>query len=187
MNPMVDLAFLLVTFFMLSTTFKTADPVKVTVPEARSEIKLPETDVAVLTVAEDGRVFFGVDGKFTREALLRRMSEQYERPVSEQQLQQFGLISSFGMPLSALPDFLDTAPARRKHLPQPGIPYEKPQNELRDWVVMARVVNPKLRFAINGDGAVPYPKIKTVMDLLVAAKINRFNLVTEREIPSDGN
>ena len=72
MNPMVDLAFLLVTFFMLTTTFRMPEPVAVALPASTAETKLPERDVIQVTVAADGRVFLDLDGKHVRERLLAR-------------------------------------------------------------------------------------------------------------------
>ena len=62
MNPMTDLALLLVTFFMLTTTFKSEEPVTINNLAATSEVKLPEQNIVTITIAQDGRVFFGLDG-----------------------------------------------------------------------------------------------------------------------------
>jgi biopolymer transport protein ExbD len=58
MNPMVDLAFLLVTFFMLTTTFRTVEPVQVDMPESQSENVLPESDVLTILASADGRTVY---------------------------------------------------------------------------------------------------------------------------------
>jgi len=62
MNPTTDLALLLVTFFMLTTTFKSEEPVTINNLAATSEVKLPEQNIMTITIAQDGRVFFGLDG-----------------------------------------------------------------------------------------------------------------------------
>ena len=62
MTAMTDVAFLLLTFFMLATKFKPDEPVIVDTPSSISEIKLPESDIMLLTIDKDGRVFFGIDG-----------------------------------------------------------------------------------------------------------------------------
>lgn len=61
MTPMVDVAFLLLTFFMLTTQFKPPESVQIDLPSSHSAFKLPETDVMIITVTKEGRIFLGVD------------------------------------------------------------------------------------------------------------------------------
>jgi len=57
MTPMVDLAFLLVTFFMLTASFRMAEPVTVDPPSSIGQITLPDNHIMV-TVDKDGKLFF---------------------------------------------------------------------------------------------------------------------------------
>ena len=71
MTAMCDVAFLLLTFFMLTTQFKSDESVIVDTPSSISEIKLPDTDIINITITQDGKVFFSIDNKnFTREKLI---------------------------------------------------------------------------------------------------------------------
>ncbi|MBI3577947.1 MAG: biopolymer transporter ExbD [Ignavibacteriales bacterium] len=63
MTPMVDVAFLLLTFFMLTTQFKPTEDVQIDLPSSHSDIKLPESDVMILTIGKDGKIFLGVDSQ----------------------------------------------------------------------------------------------------------------------------
>jgi len=58
---MVDVAFLLLTFFMLTTQFKPAEEVQIVLPSSHSDFKLPDANVMTLTISKDGRIFLGLD------------------------------------------------------------------------------------------------------------------------------
>jgi len=189
MTPMVDLGFLLVTFFMLTATAVPDEPVTVNTPSSTSEFVIPETDIMLITISDDGRVFFSMDGKFHRQELLRKVGERYGVQFSDQEAARFGVLSSFGMDVRNLQQFIDMPPEKRKEVNQPGIPVDSLNNQLKDWVVFARTTNPKVRIAIKGDGNADYPTIEKVMNTLVDNRINRFNLITNNEkgpAPAEG-
>jgi len=181
MNPMVDMAFLLVSFFMLTTTFKTAEPILIEKAHSQSQLKVPETNVVTITVGEEGRVFFTIDGKFARKRLLRLMGEQYQIDFSERAQDEFSILSSIGLPVDQLSAYLALRPDEREEVEQSGIPCDTLRNELTDWIIMSRVANPRARIAINADKDTPYPYIDRVVQTLLHSKIYRFNLVTELE------
>jgi biopolymer transport protein ExbD len=54
MTPFVDVAFLLLIFFMTTTSFKPPEPVEVHLPSSHIEIQVPESNVIVLSVGKDG-------------------------------------------------------------------------------------------------------------------------------------
>jgi biopolymer transport protein ExbD len=181
MNPMVDMAFLLVTFFMLTTQFKMDEPVEVSTPASHSEIKLPETDLMTIYVSDEGEVFFSVVDQLDRVNLLRRVASRHELEFSAEETQAFKVTSGFGLPMNELGAFLSLPVQERKAFDQPGIPFDSTQNELLEWVVMARATNPRIRVAIKGDREAPYAVVKRLIKLLVDNKITRFNLITDLE------
>ena len=63
MTPMVDVAFLLLTFFMLATQFRPPEEVEVILPDSNSQSKLPETNVMTITIEKKGRIFIGLDSQ----------------------------------------------------------------------------------------------------------------------------
>ena len=63
MTAMVDLAFLLLTFFMLATNFKAEEAAKVETPSSISDTVIPERDIMMITVNDSGKVFIGIDNK----------------------------------------------------------------------------------------------------------------------------
>ena len=69
MTPMVDVGFLLLTFFMLTTQFKPSEDIQITLPTSHSAFKVPNADVITLTVGKDGQILIGLDSQILREAL----------------------------------------------------------------------------------------------------------------------
>ena len=61
MTPMSDVMVLLLTFFMLTSTFVKQEPVKVNTPGSVSEIKVPEKNVLNILVSNDGKIFMSMD------------------------------------------------------------------------------------------------------------------------------
>ena len=122
MTAMTDVAFLLLTFFMLATKFKADEPVTVTTPSSISEIKLPETDILLLTIDKDSKVYFSMDGDQNRITLLEKMAEKYKLTFTPDQKKAFSLLSSFGVSIKQLGSYLDMDAEKRKSYKQEGIP-----------------------------------------------------------------
>ena len=179
---MVDMAFLLVTFFMLTTTFKMPQVQSVNTPASFADTRLPEKDIITLVVSPEGRVFLDADGKFTRQKLLGRMGERYNLNFSAEQREAFGLLGGFGMPVEGLSSFLDLSPEQRKAVVQPGIPMDSAQNQLSDWLIQARLINPSFRVAIRADRNVPYAMVDQLVQTLLDQNITRFNLITDPKV-----
>ncbi len=76
MTPMVDLAFLLVTFFMLTTKFRPDEPVTVTIPASVSQSKVSE-NTTTINIDSAGRVFYDMDGKDLRAVVLQDLAKNF--------------------------------------------------------------------------------------------------------------
>ena len=136
MTPMVDVAMLLLTFFMMTTQFKPPEDVDVIIPASHSEFKLPESHIMMVYVNKEGKIYLGVDAQVLMEHLFGSQNK-YKRAV------------------------------------------EVDKNTLGNILIQARIGDPKLRTVVKGDKDAPYGPLEDVMDVLVKAKITRFNLVTD--------
>jgi len=181
MTAMCDMAFLLLTFFILTSKFKTEDPIPVDVPGSSVTVKLPD-DVATITIGE-GKVFFGVEGEGIRAQTLESVGQKYNITFTPAEKATFSTLPSFGVPMSSMKQFLDMSPDQRKELKQPGIPTDSVSNELFNWIHEARVsakvlANKELRISIKGDSKEEYPTIHKVINILQKQKANKFSLIT---------
>lgn len=183
MTAMCDVAFLLLTFFILTATAKMPEPLPVDTPNSTVQTKLPDTDLSMITVG-DGKVFFGVTDRDVRKKTLEKMGEQFNIKFSEEEKAKFALVETFGVPVNQVKSLLALkASDRNKPGVQPGIPHDSLDNQLKEWVLNARLANDEVRhnqlnFAIKGDMKEDYPEIKKIMDILQDQKVNKFNLVT---------
>jgi biopolymer transport protein ExbD len=184
MTAMCDVAFLLLTFFILTATAKVPEALPVDTPASTVNTKLPEKDLATLTIGK-GKVFFDLKGKQVRIRTLELMAEKYGVQFSDEDKDRFGKMESFGVPIQSLKQIIDMNGADRNKAGQPGIPKDSLDNQLAEWIQNARIATieetggeKELQIAIKGDANEEYPTVKKVMDILQDQKINTFSLVT---------
>ncbi|MTG97042.1 MULTISPECIES: ExbD/TolR family protein [Myroides] len=184
MTAMCDVSFLLLTFFVLTSTAKLPEPLPVDTPNSTVQTKLPESNLATVTLGE-GKVFFGVLGKEDRKATLEKMGERYNITFSEDEKLAFSYLEGIGSPMNELKSFLSLpADVRTKQsASQSGIPTDSLNNQLKDWVQCARLVAKEknelvLNVAIKGDAEEEFPQVKKVMNILQEQRVNKFFLVT---------
>ncbi len=191
MTAMCDVAFLLLTFFMLATKFKPDEPVVVKTPSSISDIPLPDVDIMLLTVDPKGRIFFSIDNKGVRSALIEGINYDKDLKLTKDEMNAFAIDASIGIPFGQLKSYLDATPDQKKVLEAaaPGIPADTsvlaPNNDLAEWIKTARNTNPKLRICIKADGDASYPNVQKIIKTLEGYKIFKFNLITNlKSIPS---
>ena len=80
MTPMVDVAMLLLTFFMMTTQFKPPEDVEVIIPASHSQFKLPESHIMMVYVNKEGKIYLGVDAQGLMEQLFGKES-RYKRAI----------------------------------------------------------------------------------------------------------
>ena len=183
MTAMCDVAFLLLSFFVMTSTAKLPEPMEIETPASTVQTKLPESNLATLTVG-NGKVFFGVSGRDVRTETLKRMGEKYSLQFSDKDVAKFALIDNFGVDIRSMKQLIDMKNDQRmKEGTQPGIPYDSVNNQLADWVKISREVTKEmdqkdLDIAIKGDAKEEYPTVKKVLDILQKQKKNNFFLVT---------
>lgn len=203
MTPMVDLAFLLVTFFMLTASFRMAEPVTVDPPSSIGEVDLPENHIMV-TVDENGRAFFGISNANAKMEALRDMAAKYNVKFTEQQIVKFSGLPSFGVDIKDLPRYIDANDKDRiKFQPQKGVPLDTitPNNQLKDWISIGaskavKMYNEGRRqaeekglefngkkpvYAIKASSNTKYIYVKDVFKTFTDLKIYQFNLITSLE------
>ncbi len=191
MTAMTDVAFLLLTFFMLTAKAKPQESVIVDTPSSISETKLPEAGTLTILVSKEGQVFLDMAGQHTRKALIDDMNSQYQLGLNEEEKLKFTIVGGFGVPRIQLKSWLNTPASERSQLKVEGIPSDTTNNELGPWVHNARLAQFKMKqegkvsadyvIVVKADKDTPYPAIQNVINTLTDINVNKFNLITSTE------
>lgn len=186
MTAMCDVAFLLLTFFMLATKFKPDEPVTVRTPSSVSTDPIPEGFVQ-LTMDKEGRVFFSLDNLNAKRELIAKINEDKGLGLSEAQMQSFVTGSAIGQPFSELATYLAATPKQQSEMMKSarGVPIDTTSdyktNEVAYWITTTRYILPTARFAIKVDGDTPYPLLRQITETFAHLKIFRFNFITDQK------
>jgi biopolymer transport protein ExbD len=184
MTPMVDLFSVVLMFLMLTATMSPNDPAIVDTPSSISEKPTPNFNTMTLLLSKDDRVFLNFDNgedttlKF-RPRILTEMGKRYNIEFTETELKEFEKFpSSMGVPMSKMKDFLATKDAKARVLLETGIPIDSLDNQLADWILFTRQINPNVQACIKGDSKTSYPIVKKVLDIMQEKNVKQFNLIT---------
>jgi len=182
MTPMSDVMVLLLTFFMLTSTFVKNEPVKVVTPGSVSEIKVPEKNVLNILVDKTGKIFMSMDNQNDTQAVLEGMAGQFGVELTKAQMHKFKKDAMWGVPMSDLSSYLSLPETEMAgELKNHGIPTDSidgKKSEFQLWVEQARTQNPDVKLAIKADENTPYAVVKKVMSELQDMSENRYYLIT---------
>ena len=178
MTAMSDVTVLLLTFFMLTSTFLQKEPVTVITPPSVAEEKVPDANLLSVLVSPQGKVFLEVLGskdstmksETVRADLLKNMVAEYKKThpsanlqFTNKEMETFSRLNAFGVPIRNMKEWLNLEPDERDKFLEseqnPGVPInmnEDPNNpnEFQMWIRAAyNSVNPELQEAmVRGRG-----------------------------------
>jgi biopolymer transport protein ExbD len=191
MTPMVDLAFLLVTFFMLTAQFRPEEAVAVDTPTSMSQSPIPMTNMMTIVVDSAGRVFWDFTDKGVRIAVLEELGKRVNYTPSQEEKIKFANVGPVGVPIERLQEMLalETGGDRKEYMNQfRGIPTDSLNNQLRDWIATTRNIfyndaqqNPII--ALKADGNTNYMKVAEVIRIFQSPgiQISKFKMITDLE------
>jgi len=188
MTPFVDVAFLILSFFMLATKFKPPAPVTINTPHSVSSDKLKEQDALLIEFDSTGRVFFtaatlkAADVDVKRD-LITRVNDDRKLGLTPAEIEEFVKNSTIGTPFAQVKQYLATPKDRRSTFKQTGIPVDSTNNELTTWIThgINAYQGHKLNIMIKGDNKSKYPFFKGIIEALRKNQQFKYQLITDPE------
>ncbi|HEY4935045.1 MAG TPA: biopolymer transporter ExbD [Puia sp.] len=194
MTAMCDVAFLLLSFFILATKFKPPEALTVITPSSVSTKTAPEKDVVLITIDKDGKVYLSVSDANTAEkkSMLDAINTSKNIGLSDAEKANFVNIPNayIGAPFSQLKSYLDKNPEQLRNVVKPGIPaVDSTNNEMVDWFRAAQDAfqGRKMNILVKGDDASKYPALQGVIIALKKNDLMKFQVVTSPVPPPLGS
>ena len=194
MTAMCDVAFLLLSFFILATKFKPPEALTVITPSSVSTKIAPEKDVVLVTIDKDGKVYLSVSeaNMAEKKDMIEAINTSKNLGLSDAEKNNFVRVPNayIGAPFSQLKSYLDKNPEELKNVVKPGIPaVDSTNNEMNDWfkVAAAAFEGKRMNVLVKGDDAAKYPAFQGVIYALKKNDLMKFQVVTSPVAPPLGS
>jgi biopolymer transport protein ExbD len=186
MTPFVDVAFLILTFFIMATKFKPPEPVEVDTPKSVSTTELPESNAVLITIDKENKVYFTALSEKDQSvytSMMNDLNSSRNLGLTPAEIDNYKKTYLAGVAFSQLKQLLDMPADQQKNLKQPGIPVDTTGGELTYWIQSAKsaFAGQQLKFLIKGDNNSKYPTFKNVIEALKKNDVYKYNLITAPE------
>jgi biopolymer transport protein ExbD len=184
MTPFVDIAFLILSFFIMATKFKPPEPVEIKTPGSVLSQKLPENNAVMITIDSSDKVYFSVlseKDKAKFDDIIKGVNATQNLNLTAAEMANFKKTYAVGVPFAGLKQLLGMDEKEQAKLRQPGIPVlDTLNNQLTWWIQAAKsaFAGEKLNYLIKGDGKSKYPTFEAVIAALKKNEEFKYNLVT---------
>ena len=191
MTAMCDVAFLLLSFFILTAKPKAAENIVVETPSSVSSKVAPDKDVTLISFTKEGKVFISLDNEDVKGAIAEQLNTNNGTGLSPADIKLFKKAPFFGTPFSQIKSSLQINPDKLKGDLLPGIPAKDTlHNEVIDWmkaIVAAHAsTNTKINILLKGDNMAKYPTFKNVITAFKKNDQFKFQMVTNSEGVPEG-
>jgi biopolymer transport protein ExbD len=182
MTAMCDVAFLLLTFFILAAQFKPSEAIEVTPPNSVSNKHAPQKDFFNVTIDKENKIYIDMDDAIKGD-VLEELGKERNISFSPADIKAFQQSTFIGVPISQLNQFTRLTAEQIAKTKLPGVPADSTNNELQAWISAAKAVSlgKKLNFLIKGDDASKYTAFKSVIDAFKKNDEYKYNLITNAE------
>jgi biopolymer transport protein ExbD len=186
MTAMCDVAFLLLSFFILTTKFKPPDDLAVVTPKSVSTKPVVAKNVVQIVMDKDGKAYFSVGDESVdaKQEIIDAVDQMKSLGLTDKEKANFTRTGSFvGVPFAQLKSYLQLSTDQVKNFKQPGIPLDTANNELTVWMRAATTAmqGKTMNLFVKGDNNAKYPTFKGIIDAFKKNELFKFSMITDPE------
>ncbi len=191
MTPFVDIAFLILSFFIMATKFKPPETVTITTPGSVNSQILPENNAVMISMDSLNRVFFTILSKNDQgvyDQIIKGINTSQNLGLTPAEIANFKKVYMVGVPFNGLKQVLGSGNTIAGEK-LPGIPVDTANNQLVWWIREAKnaFAGKKLDYLIKGDNNSKYPAFESVLSALKQNEEFKYKLVTSLDGVPDGS
>jgi biopolymer transport protein ExbD len=182
MTAMCDVAFLLLSFFILTTKFKPAEAVEVTPPSSVASKIAPQTDAFMVSINKEGKIFIQMSDDMKSD-VIDELSTSRNLNLTAEDKKYFTQSLFVGTPLNQLNQFTRIKPEELHKYTAAGVPADSSNNELQAWIYAAKAAykGKKINWLIKGDNNSKYAAFRDVINAFKKNDEFKYQLVTNAE------
>lgn len=191
MTAMCDVAFLLLSFFILTTKFKPSEALAVVTPSSVSSKAAESKDVVLVTIDPNGKVYFSVSDDAPKKEIIEAVNTSRNLGLTSGEIANLSStnVPFIGVPFSQLKSLASKNKDEFKGVNWPGIPVlDTLNNELTDWVAAAvsAFQGQKMALQVKGDNSAKYPSFQAVIRAFKKNDQLKFQMITNAEGVPEG-
>jgi biopolymer transport protein ExbD len=193
MTAMCDVAFLILSFFILTTKPKPSEAVPVQTPKSVSPKFVPDKNVVMISLDKDGKVYLSSGDNSSdmakKKTMLESVNMRNNLGLSSSEIASLTKQSFIGVPFAQLKQQAHLEPSQINSKVLPGIPCtDTTNNQMIEWVRAALYAyqGGRLDFILKGDNLAKYPVFKNILTALKKNETFKFQMVTNQANVPEG-
>ena len=190
MTAFCDVAFLLLSFFIMATKTKPPEAITVMMPSSVSSKAVEPNDQVMVTINGAGKVFLSLSEEERKMAVVEEVAKLKGISLSPADIKKAARVEFFGSPIAQLPSYVSLPKEQLTGDLLPGIPVaDTANNELTLWMTAVNNIfrGEKMNLLVKGDITTKYPAFKSVLDALKKNDFLKFSIVTNSEGIPEGS
>ncbi len=185
MTAMCDVAFLLLTFFILTTKPKPSEAVPIQTPNSVANKFVPDKEAVMISLDKNDHVYLSVSDnsidRVKKKAMIEDINQRNKLGLTDAEIARLVKQPFIGAAFSQLKQQAQMTDAQVNSTNLPGIPtMDSTNNQLVEWIQAAVTAyqGEHMDLVLKGDNVAKYPALKNILTAFKKNEQFKFQMVT---------